>query len=57
MAAVTKKCYKSNTSKIILFDMYSNSGRKYEWIEYEDGTRLGRKTHCPSEFAMQCFDL
>ena len=30
--------------------MYSNSGRKYEWIEYEDGTRLGRKTHCPSKF-------
>ena len=22
--------------------------RKYDWIEYEDGTRLGRKTTCPS---------
>ena len=25
MAAVTKKCYYSNTSKIILFDFYSSS--------------------------------
>ena len=23
--------------------------RKYDWIEYEDGTRLGRKTTCPSK--------
>ena len=26
--------------------------RKYDWIEYEDGTRLGRKTTCPSKRKM-----
>ena len=28
----------------------AQSLRKYDWIEYEDGTRLGRKTQCPSKF-------
>jgi hypothetical protein len=23
--------------------------RKYDWIEYEDGTRLGTKTQCKSK--------
>ena len=26
-----------------------NSERKYDWIEYEDGTRLGRKGQCASK--------
>jgi hypothetical protein len=26
-----------------------NSGRRYDWIEYEDGTMLGDKGQCISE--------
>ena len=33
----------------------AQSLRKYDWIEYEDGTRLGRKTQCPSKLYMYIF--